>query len=378
MKTMLAARMHEVGAPMILEQVPLPEPGPHDVRVAVKACNIVPNLANILQNWTTWFPQNPLPRLPAIFGLDPAGVVDSVGSHVHCFKPGDRVYVNPGRHCGSCRPCREGDTINCRSYAFAGYFGFSQTAKRVLDDYPYGGLAEYMIAPQYSLVRLPENVSFEAGARFGYLGTAYSAMRKTGVRPGKTILVNGISGTLGIGGALFGLAMGATRILGTGRNKKLLERVAALAPGRIEVFSMDDGPINEWVHKVTDGGVDIYIDNLGPGAPHSAFVEGMKSLRRGGKAVNIGAMAGDVPIDVHHMMDQQLSLEGSAWFTAGEGEEMADMARAGTLDLSIFEHVRIPLAKVNEAISGIVDRNGGFSNFLIMPWMSEESGSGKV
>lgn len=367
MKTMLAARMHEVGAPMILEQVPLPEPGPHDVRVAVKACNIVPNLANILKNWTTWFPQNPLPRLPAIFGLDPTGVVDAVGANVHGFKPGDRVYVNPGRYCGSCRFCRSGDTINCRSYAFAGYFGFSESAKRVLDDYPYGGLAEYMNAPQYSLVKLPDNVSFEAGARFGYLGTAYSAMRKTGVGPGKTILVNGISGTLGIGGALFGLAMGATRILGTGRNRDLLERVKAIAPSRIETFSMDDGPVDAWVRKVTDGGVNVYIDALGPGAPHSAFIEGMKSLRRGGSAVNIGAIAGNVPIDVHHMMDQQLHLMGSAWFTAGEGEDMADMARAGTLDLSVFEHVRFPLSQVNEAISGIENRNGGFSNFIIAP-----------
>ena len=134
MKTMLAARMHEVGGAMRLEQVPLPEPRPADVRVRIKACNIVPNLANILRMWTTWFPQSPLPSLPAIFGLDPSGVVDAVGAQVHEFKPGDRVYVNPGRYCGSCRACRSGDLINCSSYAFAGYFGFSQKAKRVLDE----------------------------------------------------------------------------------------------------------------------------------------------------------------------------------------------------------------------------------------------------
>ena len=94
-ETMLAARMHQVGEPMVLEQVPLPQPGPTDVRVSVQACNIVPNLANILANWTTWFPQNPLPALPAIFGLDPAGVVDAVGADVHSFKPGDRVVRQP-------------------------------------------------------------------------------------------------------------------------------------------------------------------------------------------------------------------------------------------------------------------------------------------
>jgi len=368
MKQMLAARMHNVGEPMVLEQVPLPEPGPTDVRVAIKACNIVPNLANILRHWTSWFPQNPLPELPAIFGLDPAGVIDAVGAQVHEFEPGDRVYVNPGRYCGSCRACRRGELINCKSYLFAGYFGFSPGAKRLFRDYPYGGLAEYMLAPRYSLVKLPDNVTFEQGARFGYLGTVYSALRKAKAGPGTTMLVNGISGTLGIGGALFGLAMGVTRILGTGRNKELLARVKALAPERIEVFSLDDGPLDKWVMERTDGeGTDVHLDCLGPGAPPDAMLHGLRVMARGGTCVNIGAMAGTFPFDIHTLMDRNQTLIGSAWFTAAEGDDMAALARAGVLDLSVFEHMRYPLKKVNEAISGIATRNGGFSNFVIMP-----------
>src|SRR5829696_280437 len=95
-RTMRAARMHHVGEPMRLENVPVPVPGPTDVLVSVRAVNIVPNLHNILSNWTTWFPSNPLPTLPAIFGLDPAGVVEEVGDAVAGFAPGDKVYVNPG------------------------------------------------------------------------------------------------------------------------------------------------------------------------------------------------------------------------------------------------------------------------------------------
>jgi alcohol dehydrogenase len=276
--------------------------------------------------------------------------------------------VNPGRHCGSCRRCRSGDTINCRSYTFCGYFGFGPGSTRIFEEYPYGGLGEYMTAPQYSLVKLPDNVTFEQAARFGYLGTAYSAMRKAHVGPGTTVLVNGISGTLGIGGALFGLALGASKILGTGRNRELLERVKALAPGRIEVFALGEGSLPAWVKERTEGeGADVGIDALGPGAPGSSMVEGIRSLRRGGKYVNVGAVAGQVPIDVHTMMDDQIDLIGSAWFTAGEGQVMADMAGAGTLDLSVFEHHRFPLARVNEAIDGIKDRNGGFSNYVVTP-----------
>ncbi|MFI7583454.1 alcohol dehydrogenase catalytic domain-containing protein [Kocuria sp. M1N1S27] len=368
--TMTAARMHHVGEPMVLEEVPLPEPGPADVRVAVRACNIVPNLANILENWTTWFPQNPLPALPAIFGLDPAGVIDAVGEDVHGFAVGDRVYVNPGRYCGGCKACRRGEHINCTSYAFAGYFGFTPTATQMLDRYPYGGLAEYMIAPQYALVKLPEALSFEHAARFGYLGTAYSALRKADVGTDTTVLINGISGTLGLGVALYALAMGATKILGTGRDRQLLERVQALAPERIATFSTKDGAIDEWVHREIPGGVDVHISALGPGAPHEPFTQGMKALRRGGKAVNIGATAGDVPIDVHHMMDQQQHLIGSVWFTAGEGEDMAAMAANGMVDLSVFENMNFPLAKVNDAIHGIENRHGGFSNYIIAPHLN--------
>lgn len=70
---------------------------------------------------------------------------------------------------------------------------------------------------------------------------------------------------------------------------------------------------------------------------------------------------------MHTMMDEQQSIEGSAWFTAGEGQDMADMAAASTLDLSVFQHVKYSLDEVNEAISGIGSRNGGFSNYVINP-----------
>jgi alcohol dehydrogenase len=226
-----------------------------------------------------------------------------------------------------------------------------------------------MTAPQYSLVRLPDSVTHDQAARFGYLGTAYAGLRKAGVGPGKTLLVNGISGTLGIGGALLGLAMGATTIYGTGRNLALLERVKALSPRRIEVHSLDDRmPTDAWIAAKTGGkGVDAFIDCLGPGAPHETLLAGMRSLKRGGHAVNIGAIAGMVPMDLHTMMDLQQSMTGSCWFTSAEGQDMADMAAAGVLDLSVFEQVTFPLSQVNEAISGIDNRSGGFSNYVINP-----------
>ncbi len=72
-------RLGAVGAPMSIDTIAVPKPGSTDVLVEVRACGMVPNLGNVLANWTRWFPHLPLPRLPAIFGLDPAGIVIEVG-----------------------------------------------------------------------------------------------------------------------------------------------------------------------------------------------------------------------------------------------------------------------------------------------------------
>ena len=169
MATMLAARLHKIGEAMRLEQVPVPQPRPTDVLVAVRACGVVPNLINVLTHWQTWFPKLPLPGLPAIFGLDVAGEIAAVGEQVQNFRKGDRVYVNPGLFCGSCPACRADETMNCTNYTFSGYFGFGPDSQKQFDAYPYGGMCEYMIAPQHNLVALPKNVSYEE--RFGVIPT---------------------------------------------------------------------------------------------------------------------------------------------------------------------------------------------------------------
>lgn len=368
MKTMLAARMHEIGGPLLLEQIPIPEPRPTDVLVAVRACGVVPNLKNVLTKWPEWFPYLPLPKLPAIFGLDVAGVVSQVGSQVHSIRPGERVYVNPARGCGSCRACRGGEIVNCRGFTFQGYFGRGPLSQAVFDAYPYGGMSEYITAPQSALVKLPDHVSFEQAARFGYLGTAYAAIRKAGAGPGRSLLINGIGGALGLCAALVGLATGVTTILGTGRNQSLLDRVKALAPAKIEVLAVGKRPVQEWAMELTEQeGVDAVIDTLPPGAPSSAMQDALNALRRGGRGVNIGGVGEPLPLNVHRMMGMNIQLIGSCWFTTGEGQDLAEMARVGTLDLSVLEHRRIPLKDVNEGLSTLQDASRGFNNFVVIP-----------
>jgi alcohol dehydrogenase len=267
--------------------------------------------------------------------------------------------------------CRSGQPLDCPSFTLQGYFGRSQ---QIMHAYPYGGLAQFITAPVSALVKLPDNVGFAAAARFGYFGTAYSAMRKIGAGPGQTLLINGISGQLGLNAALLALAMGTTKILGTGRNAVLLERVRALGPGRIEVLPVTDAPkraldpLVAWAKQATDGhGVDGMIDCLPPGAPASAMMRALFCLRRGGRAVNVGAVLETLPLNAFWMMTNRIGLQGSVWFTTAEGEDMAAMAGAGTLNLAALEHRVSPLSKINEVLDGMDRRDGGFTNFVIDP-----------
>src|SRR5262249_19752239 len=89
MPMMIAARVHKQDEPMRLDRIPIPEPRSTDVLVEVKACGIVPNLARVIANAY----KNPapgttrlLPDLPAIFGLDPAGVITKVGDQVRSVR----------------------------------------------------------------------------------------------------------------------------------------------------------------------------------------------------------------------------------------------------------------------------------------------------
>ena len=109
------------------------------------------------------------------------------------------------------------------------------------------------------------------------------------------------------------------------------------------------------------------IDCLPPGAPAGAMMRALFCLRRGGRAVNVGAVMETLQLNAFWMMTNRIGLQGSVWFTTGEGEEMAAMAGAGTLDLSVLEHRVSPLSKVNEVLAGMDARDGGFTNFVIDP-----------
>jgi alcohol dehydrogenase len=361
---MRLARLHEAGQPLRIDSVPRPQPRPDDVLVAVKSCGVIPNM-NAIFSGKLW---NQLPPLPASVGLDAAGVIAEVGENVTDVKVGQRVYVNPWLACGQCAYCRAHEPLLCSAAAFQGYFGFFLQSLPQLARYPFGGFSEYMTAAPQRLVLLPDGVTFDQAARFGYAGTSFAALCLGNVGAGTWLAINGITGTLGVAAALLGLGMGATRILGLGRNRAVLDRLAALAPGRIRTRTLADGGIADWMRDETDGlGADVLVDCSSRAASAAVTADALNGLKRGGVAVNIGALSEPLTIQPMRFMTSRIAFRGSNWFTTGEGQLMAEMAGSGVLDLSQWDSRPFPLDGVNEALDAIKARPGGFTNIVVNP-----------
>jgi threonine dehydrogenase-like Zn-dependent dehydrogenase len=133
-------------------------------------------------------------------------------------------------------------------------------------------------------------------------------------------------------------------------------------------MALGDADPAEWVRARTEGqGVDVVLDCTGRGGPAAAALDALGCLKRGGSAINIGALAEPLALDPTRFMTQGLGFRGSNWFTVGEGRLMAEMARAGVLDLGVWTPRVYPLAAINDALSDIRQRPGGFVNIVVAP-----------
>jgi D-arabinose 1-dehydrogenase-like Zn-dependent alcohol dehydrogenase len=368
-QTMRAARLHEVGGAFQIDEMEIPSPQGSDVLVRVRACALVPNLRNVITHYPIWFPSLPLPRLPAIYGLDAAGEIAALGPDVIGLDIGQRVYVNPLRFCGTCARCRTDHSNDCESLILQGYFGASANGQAMFDRYPWGGLAEYMIAPGSAMVTLSDATTYHTASRFGYLGTSYAALRRAEAGPDSTVLVYGATGTLGVGAILVCLALGVPKILAVGRNRELLKRLRALSPERIDTYSTSDGPAEPWVRTKTAGiGADLVVETLAPETAPETMQDLYACTARLGSIVTIGGAMKTVPFDPQWIMANGIRYFGSGWFKTAEAQSMSDLVGAGIIDLSPIENNVFELDKVNDALEFVCNRAaGGLCNVVVEP-----------
>ena len=333
---MKAARLHEFGGALRIEDVPQPKPGAGEVLLKVCACGIDGTDLKLLDGFGY------TPRLPFIMGHEIAGEVARLGVGVTDFAPGDRVAVYNFLTCGNCLYCRTARDQLCLN--MGGVVG-------VLD--APGGYAEYVALPAAQLIRLPDQVSFADGATCCDAGlTALHAVDRAEPALGDSVLVIGIGG---VGSLITQLLAGAgARVIAVdidaGKEQWALRQGAS-------VFLSETG--DELVSHVlgfSDGiGVDRVIDVVGL---ESTLAAGFGSLRRGGRMVVVGYTPERFPLAGKELAQNEKEIIGTRAGRRDDLRRCLTLYASGALRSIVSQTYKLKL--VNQALghlrSGVTGR----------------------
>lgn len=359
-KTMKAARLYELGKPLVIEEVPIPELSDEDVLVEVKASFVAPSMKDIVNPGGNFI----RPTLPTIFGSDAIGVISKLGNKVKGLKVGQKVWVNSLLYYKNDEFALMGKEGLSDSMAFQGMFTFDPNNVHLLDEYQ-GGFAQYIKAPSTNIAVLPDNFPLEYAVRIGYLGTAYQALKYANVHYGSTVLINGATGTVGTSAVLLSLAMGATKIIAVANKKDRLDKIKQINPSIIHTVSLLDGKVTGKIRELTNGkGAESFVDCLQYVDTNSTH-QCLFAIKKGGTAVLIGGATGNINLPYGFILGTEIKITGSLWFHTYEANEMVNMAQAGNLKLDLLETKTFSLEQINDAINLAGSRIGGLTTVMI-------------
>lgn len=259
------------------------------------------------------------PEMPYIPGAEIAGVVRSAPEEAQ-VRPGDRVA---------------GLTMLC------------------------GAMAEVVALPPERLFRLPDSVSFEAGAGvlFNDL-TVHFALRTRGrLSSGDTVLVHGAAGGIGTSTLRLAPAFGAARTIAVVSSEEKAD--VARAAGASDVVLADG--FKDAVKELTEGrGVDIVVDPVGG----DRFTDSLRSLSPGGRLLVVGFTGGDIPtVKVNRLLLNNVDVVGVGWgawtmrhpgYLQQQWAELLPLLASGRV--SAPEPVVFPLEDAGAAIASLEDR----------------------
>ncbi|KAI4081160.1 crystallin zeta [Homo sapiens] len=289
-KLMRAVRVFEFGGPEVLKlrsDIAVPIPKDHQVLIKVHACGVNP-VETYIRSGT--YSRKPL--LPYTPGSDVAGVIEAVGDNASAFKKGDRVFTS--------------STIS-------------------------GGYAEYALAADHTVYKLPEKLDFKQGAAIGIpYFTAYRALIHSAcVKAGESVLVHGASGGVGLAACQIARAYGL-KILGTAGTEEGQKIV--LQNGAHEVFN----------HREVN-----YIDKI-----------------------KVVGSRGTIEINPRDTMAKESSIIGVTLFssTKEEFQQYAAALQAG-MEIGWLKPVigsQYPLEKVAEAHENIIHGSGATGKMILL------------
>lgn len=307
----------------------IPDPGPNQAVIDVKACSINRHDLWILEGDSAMVATD---DLPFVSGLDVAGVVRATGDEVSGVEAGDRVILCPNKTCGTCRFCREGPENLCASFSLY-----------------HGGLAEQAVVSADRLITVPKSVELTSAAALptAYL-TAYHMLRRAAVGPTDLVFIPGATGGVGVASVQLAAIFGA-RSIGTSSSPAKLDRVGELGLDH-PIEGVQPDTLRPAVEEL--GPVDAVVNHLG--GPYTQL--GLSVLRRGGHMVVCGRTAGrSAEIDIPDLFLGHKRLIGSTMGTQTDLERLVELVADGELTPEI--DTTYPLAETGAAFATMQDRD---------------------
>ena len=305
--------------------VETPEPGPGEVRVAIKAASVNHRELFIAHG------QYPGMTVPSVMGCDGAGVIDMVGEGVTGASLGDEVVLYPARQWGPLRDTPAAD------------FG--------LLGMPFPGtIAEYVCVPAENLAPKPAFMTWEeAGAMPLTALTSWRALMFKGqLKPGETLLISGVGGGVATFGLAFAVALGAN-VYCTGESEEVLE--SARKMGARDGLLFTDPDWRKKIGKMT-GGVDVVLD----GAPSPSLPNYIRAINPGVRIVIYGSTAGnEIKFNATDLFLKSASILGSQVGDITDFREM--LAFADKHRIKPVIECSFPLAEAREALLHLRDKH---------------------
>ena len=311
---------------------PVPEPGPRQVLVEIRASSICGS--DIRAIYREHLGVGAEAYQGVIAGHEPAGRVVATGPGCRRTRVGDRVAIYHIAGCGMCEECRRGYMIGCHDPSRAAY-GWQRD----------GGHAPYLLAEEVTCLPIPEPLTYVDGACVACgFGTAYEALLRVRVSGRDRLLVTGL-GPVGLAVAMLARGMGVRSVTGTDVTPE--RRELAIRLGLVDAaLAADDANLPDAIRDATDGGAEAAIDASGSGAGRRVALE---SLRDWGRCAFVGE-GGDVSFPVSPLLiHRQVTLYGS-WVTSlGHMAELLDRLVRWGLHPEDTVTDRYPLERASDA-----------------------------
>lgn len=306
-KTMKAAVVTRLGAPLEIREVPVPAVGPGQILIRIRASGVCHTDLHAAEgDWPV------KPSAPFIPGHEGVGEVAAVGAGVTHLKEGDRVGA-PWLHtaCGRCEHCVGGFETLCDHQQMTGY---------TVD----GGYAEFVRADANFVGLLPDGLEWGPAAPVLCAGvTVYKGLKETEAKPGQWVAISGIGG-LGHMAVQYAKAMGLHVVAVDVAEEKLKLARALGADIALNAVEVD---VAKEVQSLVGGAHGVLVTAVS----NAAFGQAVGMLRKGGFMSLVGLPPGDFPLPIFDIVLNRKTVRGSIVGTRNDLREALAFAGEGAV-----------------------------------------------